>query len=299
MQVETTDLLFSKTSHKEGWFEQRRDFFMRQVFEDFFAILRSFQDLYQVYLCSKSLGSRSDFDLLARENDRLRSQIWDKLTLMVGTEVDKGPLWQLKDLCHRIWPENEQTRALEGTLIDWLVGLIFHEAMKLKENIYILGSYGPAAFRQQEPETGERVGLRDLTQIMDVKGLIKRVVVDVTAQMDQLAFLFGQTSYIFRTMLPRLSENMLVVRFLVEQEKSVEEFWGEGTADVFCDMFQDNPEQGFCAAGRSYQRGQWYTQALAMYQRALLIDENCPEAGNRCKELYLLVRKNKELPGEA
>jgi hypothetical protein len=58
MQVETTDLLFSKTLHKEGWFEQRRDFFMRQVFEDFFSIFRSFQDLYQVYLCSKIPGSR-------------------------------------------------------------------------------------------------------------------------------------------------------------------------------------------------------------------------------------------------
>ncbi|RUM34296.1 MAG: hypothetical protein DSY50_06565 [Desulfobulbus sp.] len=282
------------SSGRERWFEQRRDFFMRQVFEDFFAIIRSFQELYQMYIGSTTPESSHGFNLQDRENNELRCRIWDRLTILVGTEVDKGPLWQLKDLCHRLWPDDEGAVSLEGTLIDWLVGLIFHEAMKLKENVYILGSYGPAALKRCNPATGERLGLQDFAQIMDVTELIRRVVVDVTAQMDQLAFLFGQTSYILRTMLPGLSENMLVVRLLTEQEKLVEELWGEGVVEVLADMFHGSPEQGFCAAGRSYLQGQWYDRARGMYKRALMIDENCQEAGLRIKELQGMADRNNE-----
>ena len=280
---------------KQEWFEQRRDFFMRRVFEDFFAIVRSFQDVYQVYLGCKGAGRPAAIDLLAPKNDVLRAKIWDRLTLMVGTEVDKGPLWQLKDLCHRIWPEDGQAGVPEGALVDWLVGLIFHEAMKLKENVYILGRYGPATFRMRDPETVEVSGSRDLTRIMDVNELIHRVKIDVTAQMDQLAFLFGQTSYILRTMLPWLSENMLVVRLLAEQEDVVQELWGEGTAAVFAEMFHRKPEQGFCAAGKSYLQGQWSVQARDMYQRALSVNSDCFEADRCLKELLKQEQKSDEV----
>jgi hypothetical protein len=223
---------------------------------------------------------------------------------MVGTEVAKGPLWQLKDLCHRIWPEDEHSHNLEGALIDWLIGSIFHEAMKLKENIYILNSYGPAAFRFSEPDAGDEAGevlqeipVPRLAQMMDSKGLIKRIVGDVISQMEQLAFLFGQTNYMLRTMVPGLSRNMLLIRFLVEQEVVVQDIWGEEMDTVFADMFYGSPEQGFCAAGRSYLNGQWYTRALSMYDRARAIDSSCDEAVAKVYQLQAIVSQNSELLG--
>lgn len=306
MQFISEDIIRNRQQSRESWFEQRRDFFIRQVFDDFFSILRSFQGLYQVYLSCRKSEASACFDMLDKQNEAHRSQIWQKLTAMVGTEVEKGPLWQLKDLCHRLWPEDESARNLEGALVDWLIGSIFHEAMKLKENIYILNSYGPAAFRFSEPDAGDGTGLLRLdvpaprlAQMIDIKGLMKRIVVDVISQMEQLAFLFGQANYLLRTMIPDLLRNMLVIRFLLEQEEVVQELWGEGVDAVFTDMFYGAPEQGFCAAGRSYLNGQWYAQALAMYRRALEIDSGCDEAIAKMYQLQAIIRQNSELLGAA
>ncbi len=304
MQYLSTNIIRNSRQNREDWFEQRRDFFIRQVLADFFQILRAFQDLYSVYLSCRKPAATGCSDLLDKHNEERRSQIWDTLTSMVGTEVDKGPLWKLKDLCHRIWPEDEHSHNLDGSLIDWLIGSIFHEAMKLKENIYILNSYGPAATRFSEPGAGDgaegglsEIPVPGLVQMMDSKGLIRRIVADVISQMDQLAFLFGQSSYMLRTMLPGLSGNMLVIRLLVEQEDVVREVWGEEVEEVFTDIFFGAPEQGFCAAGRSYMNGQWYGRSLAMYQRARAVDGSCDEAVAKVYQLQAIIRQNGELLG--
>lgn len=305
MQCIPAEVIAGRDKGRADWFEQRRDYFTRCLFADFFPLALSFQELYQVYLACRSPEADGCSDLLNRKNEELRTRIWDGLTVMVGSEVAKGPLWQLKDLCHRLWPEEEHGHNLEGSLIDWLVGSMFHEAMKLKENIYILNSYGQAAFRLSGPDSSDgpirpypETPLPRLTQIMDVKGLIRRIVVDVIRQMDQLAFLLGQTSYMLRTILPGLTNNMLVIRLLVEQEDVVEELWGEKADAVFADMFYDAPEQGFCAAGRSYLNSQWYARALAMYRRAAAVDAGCDEAVAKVCQLQAILRQNEELLGK-
>jgi len=295
MQFIPAEIRSNRLPSDKQWFEQRRDFFMRRLLADFFSILQSFQDLYQVYLACRKPGGGACSDLLDKQNEQLRNRIWQKLTVMVGTETDKGPLWQLKDLCHRLWPRDSSGPDLGGTLTDWLIGSVFHEAMKLKENIYLLNSYGPAAYRISEPGAPEQAGVPRLARMMDINGLISRIVVDVMNEMEQLAFLFGQASFIIRTMIADLSYNMLVIRFLVEHEESVRELWGEELELLFSDMFYGAPEQGFCAAGRSYLNGQWYTRALHMYQRAMDINGNCDEAIAKMYQLTTIVRQNSAL----
>jgi len=279
------------------WFEQRRDFFMRRLLDDFFSVFQSFQELYQVYVTCRKPGAGVCSDLLDKQNEQLRNQIWQKLTVMVGTETEKGPLWRLKDLCHRLWPRGSSSQVLDGSLLDWLIGSVFHEAMKLKENIYLLNSYGPAAYRIGKPELRENAEMPPLARMMDINGLITRIVHDVIREMEQLAFLFGQAGFILRTMIGDLSQNMLVIRFLVEHEENIRNFWGEELESLFSDMFYGAPEQGFCAAGRSYLNGQWYTRALSMYQRAVDIDHTCDEAIVKMYQLKTIVRQNSALLG--
>ena len=305
MQCMPAEVIDRQSGGRATWFAQRRDYFMRQAFTDFFSLALTFQELYQVYLSCRKSEADGCLDLLDRRNEELRTRIWDGLTVMVGSELAKGPLWQLKDLCHRLWPEEEHAHNLEGSLIDWLAGSIFHEAMKLKENIYILNSYGPAAFRLSDPVDGNGSGRGHLetfsprlAHIMDVQGLIRRIVVDVIRQMDQLSFLFGQTAYMLRIMLPDLAGNMLVVRFLVEQEEAAQKIWGERAEDIFADMFYGAAEQGFCSAGRSYLNGQWYEQAYAMYRRAVDIDGSCDEAFAKVHQLQAMLKQDEELPGK-
>jgi hypothetical protein len=264
-----------------NWFERQRDFFVRQVFADFFHLMRSFQELYQSYCHCRTTQRGEACCLLISSGRNGRCSIWDQLSVMVGTELEKGPLWLLRDLCQHIWPEPQ----LEDSLIEWLLGSIFHEAVKLKEDVHILNSYGSAAFWSSSgPAPASR-----LTRIIDRKGLIRRVAVDVMRQMEQLALLFGQASNMLRIMLPALSGNALLVRFLVEHEDMVDELWGEELASVFQDMFS-SPGQGFCAAGKSYMNGQWHTRALVMYRRALELDCGCGEAVGKIVELQQLIQ---------
>jgi hypothetical protein len=296
MQFLPSDLARNRCRQPLDWFSRRHDFFVRRMFTDFFSIIESFQELYLVYISCRRPDARACANLLDRRNELLRTRIWDGLTVMVGTEADKGPLWQLKDLCHRLWPEEECGACREGLLIDWLIGSIFHEAMKLKENIYLLNSYATAAFKISDDGEIHGTGPRPpdfaaptLDRMVDIKGLIDRIVGDVVRQMEQLAFFFGQSANLLRSMLPDLTRNMLLLRFLVEEEHRVSVLWGERLEEVFADIFFGAPEQGFCLAGRSYLNSQWYRQALDMYQRAVAVDPGCDEALAKTYQLKALV----------
>ena len=283
------------SSLRVSWFERQRDFFIRQVFADFFNLMITFQALYQSYCHCRTTRRGDACCLLITSENHEKCSIWDQLAVMVGTETEKGPLWLLRDICQQIWPEGGSSQQLEDSLIEWLVGSIFHEAMKLKEDVQILNSYGSAAFWSG----GSASSAFRLRRVIDRKGLVQRVAVDVMRQMEQLAMLFGQTNNMLRTMLPLLSGNHLLVRFLVEREDMVEDLWGEKLESVFQDMFPGRPSWGFCAAGRSYMSGQWYTRSLIMYRRALTLDSGCPEAEIKVEELQRLIQETGSFLGAA
>lgn len=278
---------------RSTWLDRQRDFFVRQVFADFFSLMQSFQELYQSY-CACRAPEAGRCYLLTMNEGQAQCPIWDRLAVMVGTELDKGPLWQLKDLCQRLWPEGVPEQRIEDSLIEWLVGSIFHEAVKLKEDVHILNSYASAAFKD-----GSLAPVSRLTRIIDRKGLIRRAAVDVMRQMEQLALLFGQASNMLRTMLPGLATNILLIRFLAEREDMVEELWGEGIASVFQDMFPGRPGLGFCGAGTSYMNGQWHTRALIMYRRAQELDSSCAEATAKVEQIQRLIQQTGSCLGAA
>ncbi len=287
---------------RPSWFEQRRDHFIRLIVDDFFSLVRSFQQLYGVYLECRNAQEHCDVDLLCPETEEVRAQMWNRLTEMIGTETEKGMLWQLKDLCHQVWPEQEREYDVHGSLMDWLLGSVFHEAMKLKENIYLLNTYGPAAIRMRDlPEASSVRVLRpagsfpQLSNMVDAETLIRRIAVDVVGQMEQIGFLLGQANFILRMMMPDLAANMLVVRLLVEKEELVLSGWGERIEELFADMFSGSGAEGFCAAGRSYLSGQWYVQALDMYERALSCDSQCDEARAKVVHLKAVLQENRGL----
>ncbi len=301
MDCDTTPIS-AQGAKRPGWFEQRRDHFIRQIVDDFFSLVRSFQQLYGVYLECRNTQGHGDVDFLCPETEAVRAQMWNRLTEMIGTETEKGMLWQLKDLCHQVWPEQEGEYGVHGSLMDWLLGSVFHEAMKLKENIYLLNTYGPAAIRMRDmPEASALRVLRPagsfprLSNMVDAETLIRRIAADVVGQMEQIGFLLGQANFILRMMMPDLAANMLVVRLLVEKEELVLSGWGERVEELFADMFSGSGAEGFCAAGRSYLSAQWYVQALDMYQRALGCESQCDEARAKVVHLKAVLQENRSL----
>lgn len=246
---------------KNDWFAQRRDFHVTKLLQGFYQTSEVFLKIYRDYLQS---GQPAYGDI---EN-------------LVGSETKKGRLWRLKDDCHQLWRDADPTYQFNDCQLEWVMGSLFHEAMKLKENIYLFQYYGPPA---QEMEGREQ-------QIFSFCGLecrrfMARISREIERQMESLGVMFSRARYLLRLMLPEQSGNFLLLRYLVEHGEAVRDLWGESLADIFSDMFPGAPENGFCYAARSYYDGNWYEKAYDAYQAALRLNRQCDEAIRRSHQL--------------
>lgn len=283
----------------KDWFSSRREYFIRQALGDTLSLISWFQDVYGLYrdgfLYGKAVG-KGEF---ADESRSVQIELLRQLTVTVGTESDKGPLWQLKDLCHQVWPRTEQEQFLQGMIFDWLIGSLFHECVKLKENFYLLTNYGGNSVLPP-PVRNSLDGL--LSQpygeepVEKTRVLIGQVMGEVTRQMERVGFLFGQSSYLLRRILPDLMGNRLVVRLLVEQERLVRDIWGESLEELLAAVSGGNAGFGLCSAAEAYCGGQWYSDALHLYKRALGSDSHCQEALIRSAQITALLKGTMYMP---
>ncbi|MBI5557476.1 MAG: hypothetical protein HY885_07535 [Deltaproteobacteria bacterium] len=249
------------------WFAQRRDFFVTSMLKGFHRNADGFLKIYQIYLKTGGVP-------------------YNEIDRLVGSENKKGCLWRLKDECHQLWRNADSDFELNGSLLDWIIGSIFHEAMKLKENIYLFEHYVPQASGKKEEWRGE-------TQLfcgLECQRFMERISHEVDRQMENLGFMFGRAIYLLRTMLPSQSHNVLLLRYLVEHGDVVDELWAESLEEVFSDMFPGCPESGYCYAAKSYFDGNWYEKALDAYNAALRLNKHCGEAIRRTFQLKAILK---------
>lgn len=284
----------------KDWFSSRREYFIRQALSDTLSLISWFQRVYGLYRDGFLHGNAVGKSEFADESRSVQIELLRQLTVTVGTESDKGPLWQLKDLCHQVWPRTEQGQLLQGMIFDWLIGSLFHECVKLKENLYLLANYGrhsalsPPVQNSLDGLLGQPYGEDPVEK---TRMLMGQVMGEVTRQMERVGFLFGQSSYLLRRILPDLMDNRLVVRLLVEQERLVREIWGESLEELLAAVSGGNAESGLCAAAEAYYGGQWYSDALLLYKRALRCDSRCQEALIRSAQITALFERDHEHPG--
>jgi len=255
------------------WFAARRPLFVKNMVKGFVKTFERFRAIYEQYLVRRRLS-------------------FVEFTQLVGTESSKGLLWLLKDRCHQLWREPDTGREPDGRLLDWLLGSIFHEAMKLKENIYLARHYVPRAQSlQYRPGTDPArycAGLED-------QRFPERINSEIERQMEGLAILFGQANYLLRTMMAEQADNPLLLRFLLENPEVPQSLWGESLESLLADMFPQGLEYGFCLAARSYAEGDWYAEALAAYGRALAVNWHCAEALHNSCRMQALAREQQQM----
>mgnify|MGYP001167480901 CR=1 FL=1 len=235
------------------WFEQRRDFHMRTFYS---RVARTYEDFVELYQGQISKGTIS-FDALAR---------------LVGNESRKGPLWQLKDHCHHLFRESANPT---GRHLDRVIGSIFHEAMKLKENIYLYRFYGPAA------EELSRSTAPLLHGGLSREKFRRKILKEAGHELDNLALLFCRVNFLLRLLLPDQSQNVLLLRLLIEEKRLGRLLWGESVTEIFSELFPDQAEHGYLAAAKSYFDAQWLHDSLAAYEKALQLNSSLAEARRR------------------
>jgi len=253
----------------QEWLLERRDLFLRNVVKDFFQCQVFFNDL--------------------KEHTQKYGVRYDGFDFWVGTEEKKGRLWQLKDLCHVIWDETTSKEDPDGVMFDWMVGAIFHEAMKLKENAYMFERY-----QKSYPEGTKDIINGNGTKV--VKEFFEEMIFEVKRCIRRLDWLFKHAERHLFQVLQKEKENPLLLRFLLADTNGIpeEEDWQrwKGPKKLLEVLFPEGLDRAYCIAGESLLEGGWFQEARAAFEKALNINPECKEAKSG---LRLLEKRLKEL----
>lgn len=259
------------TEKRNNWLEDRRDLFVCNLLREFYKTYSSFLALYEAYIASQEL-SFADVEHL------------------VGSESSKGSLWRLKDRCHQLWRAADPKRDLHGCLLDWMLGSLFHEAMKLKENVYMYQFYGPVAQEMAAHEHDRQARFAAL----DSRQFMKRTFEEIQRQMDTMGAKFVEANHLIRLMLPVQSGNALLVRYLLEHDPVTADLWAEPLEEVLASMYEGAPEVGYMLGANSYLQGHWHEKALEAFQKALFLNPSLDEARRQIHQLRAIIAITKE-----
>jgi hypothetical protein len=192
-------------------------------------------------------------------------------------------LFRLKEMCHELF-RNSNDATYKEKLYDITVGYIFHEAMKLREDLYQLEySRNRYDIVPHELTSLERKIVREIDILVKraekrLKGGLKEVRVLLMELMGQL-----------KDLIVIYKNNYLLPRFIIENEKSLVRIYGKkGFLGLLNDTYQDGRSHLVYRAALSYLESEYYDLARTLFQKVLNLD-----AGNRAALfLYLYASAN-------
>ncbi len=207
-------------------------------------------------------------ELATRVADRFRA---DELTFAdverLVADNEASPLFRLKERCHALFRRDDGAApsASGEELFDLAVGALFHEAMKLRENLYQQVVYGPKVELLRRAAEPDSAGLFDE---------FEKILSATSARLDEAVHeteaLLEQTRRQLRRLLVAHGGNRLVTRYLVENAALVEAVFEDGIEGLL-EEIHGSAGEGFAQAARSYVASGYFERA----RRAL------DEAGRR------------------
>jgi len=183
---------------------------------------------------------------------------------------DKGKscLYRLKEMCHELFRNSDQASYKEK-LYDITVGYIFHEAMKLRENLYQLEFYGPD--RDKVP-----FQLTDLEKkiVREIEALTNKSRKKLNEGVKEVKILVIELAGQLRDLIQLYKDNYLLPRFIFENEKSFVSIYGrKGFAKLLSYLYGDGRETLMFKAAKSYLDSEYYETARSIFRKISAIDK--------------------------
>lgn len=213
---------------ENSWLSSRKEFFLRNMVQDFFEAA--------IY-----------FDQLCDEHKLTGVVAYSLLDAWIGTESKKGPLWNLKDQCHRLLRNNAQNNNLYEHLFDWCIGSIFHETIKLKEDAYQLEAYRPLLERDVYRQDKTFAAI-----INEYLAVIENAFSSLADELSRVRQLFLKALGHLKAIFPSHRDNMLLVRFLLDNDKLLShKVFGESYgAALIAAMFPEGIHNAYLSVAR-------------------------------------------------
>ncbi|MBN2141661.1 MAG: hypothetical protein PHV85_04200 [Desulfovibrionaceae bacterium] len=233
----------------KAWIRAKLPEFVRDLFRNFCLSCRLLEEQFRQFETEGLLSHQVLRDLL-------------------GQEMNKGLLWRLKDTAHHVF--RNAPAPLEGRLLDWGMGYIFHETVKLLEDSYQHMNYAPW-FRELQagdlPQAEKDIA-SELYQVLEqTRESIRREIA-------RIRFIAAKCKQLLPTYLARHRDNMLLARLIYSQEALVKEVFFDEYEDLILMVYGGKKALMHVLASRSLRLGGWMKEAGEAVSKALKI---CPE----------------------
>ncbi len=176
---------------------------------------------------------------------------------LLGEEMNKGQLWRLKDTSHILFRSYSRPDRI-GSYLDWCIGYIFHECMKLREDAYQKENYRPW-FEMMHGEANlppeERLISKELFTV------IEQTSESIEREVSRVRFILFHSRRLFAMFLPNHKENPLLARFFFAKEELVREVFKSSYDDLIHGIYQDEPDMLYRLAAQSLDQGGWHREA--------------------------------------
>lgn len=183
---------------------------------------------------------------------------------------DKGqsPLYNLKEQSHSLFRnKGKESFKKQEWLLDLVIGSIFHEAMKLRENIYQLEIYRPQYLNYQR-HVGKSAYERDYSQ--QFERIIAKAGQSVLVGVTEMRSLFHDAAEQLIDLFKEKSRNPYLVRFLLEHQSLLQKAYGSQKGkEIFNLIFEGGLQEAYDRAGRSYLLSGHYDLASSHFSKAL------------------------------
>jgi tetratricopeptide (TPR) repeat protein len=192
----------------------------------------------------------------------------------IGNWVDdKGQslLYNLKEQSHFLFRyKGKGSVHKKEWLLDLAIGSIFHEAMKLRENIYQMEIYQPR-YLQYKLKAGKSHYEHDY--LHQFERIISKAEQGVLDGMAETRSLFHDAMAQLIDFFKENAKNPFLARFLIEHQMLLRKVYGfKRTKEVFNLMFQKGFRDAYYLVGCSYLNSEHYDLSSLYFSKALRID---------------------------
>ncbi len=193
----------------------------------------------------------------------------------------KSCLYRLKQMSHDLFRNVEEATYREK-FYDITVGYIFHESMKLRENVYQLEYYRP---QYETLVASDELTALEKKVIHEFDVLIMRARKRLKEGLKEVKMLLKDLVVQLKDLLKLYRTNYLLPRFLLENEKAlVKLYHKKGYAELLLDMYERGLSTLIYKAAQSYLESEYYGCAKLLFQKLSVVDN---DDDGRAKFMYL------------
>lgn len=194
----------------------------------------------------------------------------------IGNWVDdtgQSLLYNLKEQSHSLFRVGTKGPVYRNEwLLDLVIGSIFHEAMKLRENIYQMEVYRPR-YLQFKSRMGKVAYSYEKDYLQQFERIITRAEQGVREGMEETRSFFKDAIEQLIHFFKENSKNPYLVRFLLEHQPLLQKVYGTRRAkEIFHLMFKNGLLDAYSLAGKSYLKSGHYDLSSLYFSRASKMD---------------------------